>query len=253
MKNNSIIDVVDVNFYYGQFRALTDITMNFEKKRVTALIGPSGCGKSTLLRLLNRMNDLIDGSRVEGEVLFEDKNIYASDVDPVEVRRRIGMVFQKPNPFPKSIFDNIIYGPKLHGVRKRSDLEDLVEASLKQSVLWEEVKDILNRSAMTLSGGQQQRLCIARALAMKPDVLLMDEPTSALDPISTAKIEELIDELKEHYTIIIVTHNMQQAARVSGMTGFFYLGKLIEFNATEKIFTNPEQKQTEDYITGRFG
>jgi len=253
LKNNSIIDVVDVNFYYGQFRALTDITMNFDKNRVTALIGPSGCGKSTLLRLLNRMNDLIDGSRVEGEVLFEDKNIYASDVDPVEVRRRIGMVFQKPNPFPKSIFDNIIYGPKLHGVRKRSDLEDLVEASLKQSVLWEEVKDILNRSAMTLSGGQQQRLCIARALAMKPDVLLMDEPTSALDPISTAKIEELIDELKENYTIIIVTHNMQQAARVSGMTGFFYLGKLIEFNATEKIFTNPEQKQTEDYITGRFG
>jgi len=245
--------VVDVNFYYGQFRALTDITMNFDKNRVTALIGPSGCGKSTLLRLLNRMNDLIDGSRVEGEVLFEDKNIYASDVDPVEVRRRIGMVFQKPNPFPKSIFDNIIYGPKLHGVRKRSDLEDLVEASLKQAVLWEEVKDILNRSAMTLSGGQQQRLCIARALAMKPDVLLMDEPTSALDPISTAKIEELIDELKENYTIIIVTHNMQQAARVSGMTGFFYLGKLIEFNATEKIFTNPEQKQTEDYITGRFG
>jgi len=253
LKNNSIIDVVDVNFYYGQFRALTDITMNFDKNRVTALIGPSGCGKSTLLRLLNRMNDLIDGSRVEGEVLFEDKNIYASDVDPVEVRRRIGMVFQKPNPFPKSIFDNIIYGPKLHGVRKRSDLEDLVEASLKQAVLWEEVKDILNRSAMTLSGGQQQRLCIARALAMKPDVLLMDEPTSALDPISTAKIEELIDELKENYTIIIVTHNMQQAARVSGMTGFFYLGKLIEFNATEKIFTNPEQKQTEDYITGRFG
>jgi len=245
--------VVDVNFYYGQFRALTDITMNFDKNRVTALIGPSGCGKSTLLRLLNRMNDLIEGSRVEGEVLFEDKNIYAADVDPVEVRRRIGMVFQKPNPFPKSIFDNIIYGPKLHGVRKRSDLEDLVEASLKQAVLWEEVKDILNRSAMTLSGGQQQRLCIARALAMKPDVLLMDEPTSALDPISTAKIEELIDELKENYTIIIVTHNMQQAARVSGMTGFFYLGKLIEFNATEKIFTNPEQKQTEDYITGRFG
>jgi phosphate transport system ATP-binding protein len=253
LKNNSIIDVVDVNFYYGQFRALTDITVNFEKNRVTALIGPSGCGKSTLLRLLNRMNDLIDGSRVEGEVLFEDKNIYASDVDPVEVRRRIGMVFQKPNPFPKSIFDNIIYGPKLHGVRKKSDLEDLVEASLKQSVLWEEVKDILNRSAMTLSGGQQQRLCIARALAMKPDVLLMDEPTSALDPISTAKIEELIEELKENYTIIIVTHNMQQAARVSEMTGFFYLGKLIEFSSTEKIFTNPEQKQTEDYITGRFG
>ncbi len=253
MKNKSIIEVVDVNFYYGQFRALTDITMDFEKNRVTALIGPSGCGKSTLLRLLNRMNDLIDGSRIEGQVIFEDKNIYAADVDPVEVRRRIGMVFQKPNPFPKSIFDNITYGPKLHGVKKRSDLEQLVEVSLKQSVLWEEVKDILNRSAMTLSGGQQQRLCIARALAMKPDVLLMDEPTSALDPISTAKIEELIDELRENYTIIIVTHNMQQAARISGMTGFFYLGKLIEFSSTEKIFTNPEQKQTEDYITGRFG
>ncbi|OPY13709.1 MAG: Phosphate import ATP-binding protein PstB 3 [Syntrophus sp. PtaB.Bin001] len=248
-----IIRTVDVNFYYGQFRALTNINMDFEKNRVTALIGPSGCGKSTLLRLLNRMNDLIDGCRVEGQVLFEEKNIYAPDVDPVEVRRRIGMVFQKPNPFPKTIFDNITYGPRLHGVRKRSDLEALVEASLRQAVLWDEVKDILNRSAMTLSGGQQQRLCIARALAMRPDVLLMDEPTSALDPISTAKIEELIDELKENYTIIIVTHNMQQAARVSGMTGFFYLGKLIEYNATERIFTNPEQKQTEDYITGRFG
>jgi len=253
LKNQSIIEVVDVNFYYGQFQALTDITMDFEKKRVTALIGPSGCGKSTLLRLLNRMNDLIAGCRVEGQVLFEGKNIYAPEVDPVEVRRRIGMVFQKPNPFPKTIFDNIAYGPRLHGVTKRSDLEALVESSLGQAVLWEEVKDILHRSAMTLSGGQQQRLCIARALAMKPDVLLMDEPTSALDPISTAKIEELIDELKENYTIISVTHNMQQAARVSGMTGFFYLVKLIEYNATEKIFTNPEQKQTEDYITGRFG
>jgi len=253
LKNQSIIEVVDVNFYYGQFQALTDITMDFEKKRVTALIGPSGCGKSTLLRLLNRMNDLIAGCRVEGQVLFEGKNIYAPEVDPVEVRRRIGMVFQKPNPFPKTIFDNIAYGPRLHGVTKRSDLEALVESSLGQAVLWEEVKDILHRSAMTLSGGQQQRLCIARALAMKPDVLLMDEPTSALDPISTAKIEELIEELKENYTIIIVTHNMQQAARVSEMTGFFYLGKLIEYNATEKIFTNPEQKQTEDYITGRFG
>jgi len=253
LKNNSIIDVVDVDFYYGTFQALTDITMNFEKNEVTALIGPSGCGKSTLLRLLNRMNDLIDGSRLVGQVICEDRNIYAADVDPVEVRRRIGMVFQKPNPFPKSIFDNITYGPKLHGVRKKRDLEDLVEASLRQAVLWEEVKDILNRSAMTLSGGQQQRLCIARALAMKPDVVLMDEPTSALDPISTAKIEELIDELKENYTIIIVTHNMQQAARVSGKTGFFYLGRLIEFNSTEKIFTNPDEKQTEDYITGRFG
>jgi phosphate transport system ATP-binding protein len=220
---------------------------------VTALIGPSGCGKSTLLRLLNRMNDLILGTRVEGEILFEGRNIYAPDVDPVEIRRRVGMVFQKPNPFPKSIFNNITYAPKLSGITNKAELETLVEQSLKQAVLWDEVKDILDRSAMTLSGGQQQRLCIARALAMKPDVLLMDEPTSALDPISTAKIEELIDELKRLYTIIIVTHNMQQAARVSEYTGFFYIGKLIEFNQTEKIFTNPAIKQTEDYITGRFG
>ncbi|MEI8171867.1 MAG: phosphate ABC transporter ATP-binding protein PstB [Deltaproteobacteria bacterium] len=253
MEKNFIIKTRDVDFFYGSFRALTNITINFETKRVTALIGPSGCGKSTLLRLLNRMNDLIDGTRVEGEVLFEDRNIYDPDVDPVEIRQRIGMVFQKPNPFPKSILNNITFAPKLSGITTKSDLEALVEHSLKQAVLWDEVKDILNRSAMTLSGGQQQRLCIARALAMKPDVLLMDEPTSALDPISTAKIEELIDELKKYYTIIIVTHNMQQAARVSEFTGFFYIGKLIEFNATEKIFTNPDVKQTEDYITGRFG
>ncbi len=257
MENNhfdtEIIKTRDVNFYYGTFKALTDITMNFEKRKVTALIGPSGCGKSTLLRLLNRMNDLIAGARVEGEVIFEGMNIYDPDVDPVEVRRRIGMVFQKPNPFPKSIFSNITYGPRLTGTANKSDLEALTEQSLKQAVLWDEVKDILGKSAMTLSGGQQQRLCIARALAMKPDVLLMDEPTSALDPISTAKIEELIDELKKSYTIIIVTHNMQQAARISDKTGFFYIGKLIEYNATEKIFTNPDVKQTEDYITGRFG
>lgn len=248
-----IIQTKNVNFYYSQFRALTDISMDFEKNRVTALIGPSGCGKSTLLRLLNRMNDLIDGTRVEGEILFEGVNIYSPDVDPVDTRRRIGMVFQKPNPFPKSIFNNITYAPKLSGIKSRSELEGLVEESLKQAVLWDEVKDILDRSAMTLSGGQQQRLCIARALAMKPDVLLMDEPTSALDPISTAKIEELVDELKKMYTIIIVTHNMQQAARISNKTGFFYIGKLIEYNDTEKIFTNPDVKQTEDYITGRFG
>jgi phosphate transport system ATP-binding protein len=253
MEQESIIKVNNVNFFYGQFRALTDITMDFEKNHVTALIGPSGCGKSTLLRLLNRMNDLIDGTRVEGEILLEGTNIYAPDVDPVDTRRRVGMVFQKPNPFPKSIFNNITYAPKLSGIRNRSDLEALVEESLKQAVLWDEVKDILDHSAMALSGGQQQRLCIARALAMKPDVLLMDEPTSALDPISTAKIEELIDELKKMYTIIIVTHNMQQAARISDKTGFFYIGKLIEYNATEKIFTNPDVKQTEDYITGRFG
>ena len=248
-----IVRAENVDFYYGSFQALTDVTMAFEKNRVTALIGPSGCGKSTLLRLLNRMNDLIDGARVEGEILFEGRNIYAPEVDPVEIRRRIGMVFQKPNPFPKSIFNNITFAPKLSGVHRKSDLEALVEESLRQAVLWDEVKDILDRSAMTLSGGQQQRLCIARALAMKPDIILMDEPTSALDPISTARIEELIDELKQRYTIIIVTHNMQQAARVSESTGFFYIGKLIEFGPTEKIFTNPSVKQTEDYITGRFG
>jgi phosphate transport system ATP-binding protein len=248
-----MIELKQVNFFYGNTQALTDISMDFEKNRVTALIGPSGCGKSTLLRLLNRMNDLIYGTRVEGEILFEGRNIYNTNTDPVEIRRRIGMVFQKPNPFPKSIFNNIIYGPRLTGTHNRGDLELLVEQSLKQAVLWDEVKDILNKPAMTLSGGQQQRLCIARALAMKPDVLLMDEPTSALDPISTAKIEDLIEELKKKYTIIIVTHNMQQAARVSEMTGFFYLGRLIEYSSTINIFTNPQVKQTEDYITGRFG
>ncbi len=248
-----IITTQNVNFFYGACQALSNVTLDFEKNRVTALIGPSGCGKSTLLRLLNRMNDLIDGTRVEGEILFEGRNIYAPDVDPVEIRQRIGMVFQKPNPFPKSIVSNITFAPRLSGVRDGGELDALVEESLKQAVLWDEVKDILDKSAMNLSGGQQQRLCIARALAMKPDVLLMDEPTSALDPISTAKIEELIDTLKKRYTIIIVTHNMQQAARVSEFTGFFYLGKLIEFSSTDKIFTNPDVKQTEDYITGRFG
>lgn len=250
--DSHIIKLNKVNFYYGQAQALTDISMNFIQKKVTALIGPSGCGKSTLLRLLNRMNDLIDGTKVEGEILFEGRNIYAPDIDPVEIRRKIGMVFQKPNPFPKTIYNNISYGPKLTGVAV-DDMDALVEQSLRQAVLWDEVKNILNKSAMNLSGGQQQRLCIARALAMKPDVLLMDEPTSALDPISTAKIEELIDELKKDYTIIIVTHNMQQAARVSDETAFFYLGNLIEYNKTDKIFTNPDVKQTEDYITGRFG
>ena len=252
MDSDIIIKLNKVNFYYGQSRALTDITMSFIKNKVSALIGPSGCGKSTLLRLLNRMNDLIDGTRVEGEILFEDKNIYAPHIDPVEIRRKIGMVFQKPNPFPKTIYNNIAYGPKLTSMNT-DDLDTLVERSLKQAVLWDEVKDILNKSAMNLSGGQQQRLCIARALAMKPDILLMDEPTSALDPISTAKIEELIEELKKNYTIIIVTHNMQQAARISDETAFFYLGNLVEYNKTEKIFTNPDVKHTEDYITGRFG
>jgi len=253
MEGNTIINVNNVNFYYGNFKALTDVKMDFKKNLVTALIGPSGCGKSTLLRLLNRMNDLIDGTRVEGEILIDGQNIYAPDVDPVEIRKKIGMVFQKPNPFPKTIYNNISYGPKLMWNLSKSDVDDLVEQSLKQAVLWEEVKDILNKSAMNLSGGQQQRLCIARALAMKPDVVLMDEPTSALDPISTAKIEELIDELKKNYTIIIVTHNMQQAARISDETAFFYIGELIEYNKTEKIFTKPDVKHTEDYITGRFG
>ncbi len=253
MEGNAIINVNNVNFYYDAFKALTDINMDFKKNLVTALIGPSGCGKSTLLRLLNRMNDLIDGTRVEGEILFAGQNIYAPGVDPVEIRKKVGMVFQKPNPFPKTIYNNISYGPKLMWNLAKSDVDELVERSLKQAVLWDEVKDILDRSALTLSGGQQQRLCIARALAMKPDVLLMDEPTSALDPISTAKIEELIDELKNNYTIIIVTHNMQQAARISDETAFFYIGKLIEYNKTEKIFTNPDVQHTEDYITGRFG
>ncbi|MGA3279421.1 MAG: phosphate ABC transporter ATP-binding protein PstB [Smithella sp.] len=252
MDVNMIISLHNVNFYYGQSRALNDISMDFPEKKVTALIGPSGCGKSTLLRLLNRMNDLIIGTRVEGKVVFEGKDIYGDHIDPVEIRRKIGMVFQKPNPFPKTIYNNISYGPKLNGLGN-SDLDTLVEQSLKQAVLWDEVKDLLNKSAMALSGGQQQRLCIARALAMKPDVLLMDEPTSALDPVSTAKIEELIEELKKDYTIIIVTHNMQQAARISDETAFFYLGNLVEYNKTDKIFTNPDIKQTEDYITGRFG
>lgn len=253
MNQPNIITTGNVNFFYGSFQALTEVTMDFQKNRVTALIGPSGCGKSTLLRLFNRMNDLIEGTRVEGKVLLEGLDIYDPKVDPVDVRRRIGMVFQKPNPFPKSIYGNVTYGPRLNGVRHKGDLESLVEKSLVQASLWDEVKDILGQSAMALSGGQQQRLCIARALAMKPDVLLMDEPTSALDPISTAKIEELIEELKKTYTIIIVTHNMQQAARVSDYTGFFYLGKLIEYNKTQKLFTMPDMKQTEDYITGRFG
>jgi phosphate transport system ATP-binding protein len=253
VQDSKTIAVRHVNFYYGTFQALTDITMDFEKNRVTALIGPSGCGKSTLLRLFNRMNDLIDGTRVEGEIIFEGKNIYAAEVDPVEIRQRIGMVFQKPNPFPKTIYNNITYGPRLTGLSDRNDLDALVEQSLRQAVLWDEVKDILYKPAMTLSGGQQQRLCIARAIAMKPDVLLMDEPTSALDPIATAKIEELIEELKVKYTIIIVTHNMQQAARISDKTGFFYIGKLIEYSSTDKLFTAPDVKQTEEYITGRFG
>jgi phosphate transport system ATP-binding protein len=242
-----------LNFFYGSFQALHDISIAFNANRVTALIGPSGCGKSTLIRCLNRMNDLIPISRVEGKVLLEGENIYDDSVDVVSLRRRVGMVFQKPNPFPKSIFENVAYGLRVNGVRDRSVLSERVESSLKASALWEEVKDRLNDSALGLSGGQQQRLCIARALAVEPEVLLMDEPASALDPIATQKIEDLIQELKDSYTIIIVTHNMQQAARVSDVTAFFYMGKLVESGRTDEIFTRPRLKQTSDYITGRFG
>jgi phosphate transport system ATP-binding protein len=243
----------NLNFYYGAFQALHEITLDLHENQVTALIGPSGCGKSTFLRCLNRMNDLIPLSRVEGEILLDGHNIYAPSVDVVELRRRVGMVFQKPNPFPKTIFENVAYGLRINGVKDKDFLAERVETSLKQSALWEEVQDRLQRSALDLSGGQQQRLCIARALAVAPEVLLMDEPASALDPIATQKIEDLIHELKRNYTIVIVTHNMQQAARVSDTTAFFYIGKLVEVEKTETIFTRPKFKQTEDYITGRFG
>jgi phosphate transport system ATP-binding protein len=241
------------NFYYGDNKALTDINMDIQTNRVTALIGPSGCGKSTFLRSLNRMNDIIPGTKVEGTIALDDNDIYAKNVDVVELRRRVGMVFQKSNPFPKSIYDNVAYGLRINGEKNKNVIARRVEESLKDSALWEEVKNRLQDSAMDLSGGQQQRLCIARALAVKPEVLLMDEPASALDPLATQKIEELIFELKKNYTIIIVTHNMQQAARVSDHTAFFYLGELIEFGETKQIFTKPGLKKTEDYITGRFG
>jgi phosphate transport system ATP-binding protein len=243
----------DVNLHYGAKQALKGISAQIATNSITALIGPSGCGKSTFLRCLNRMNDLIENVRIEGSVLLEGQDIYAKNVDVVELRQRVGMVFQKPNPFPMSIFDNVAYGPRLHGIKNKTELAGIVETSLKNAALWEEVKDDLKKSALALSGGQQQRLCIARALATHPDVLLMDEPCSALDPISTLKIEELMRELKDKYTIVIVTHNMQQAARVSDSTGFFLLGELIEMDASSKIFTDPSNKKTEDYITGRFG
>lgn len=242
-----------LNFYYGEFHALHDISLELRKNQVSALIGPSGCGKSTFLRCLNRMNDLIPSSRVEGEVILDDQNVYDPGVDVVTLRRKVGMVFQKPNPFPKTIFENVAYGLRVNGLRDNAAIAERVERSLRQAALWEEVKDRLHLSALGLSGGQQQRLCIARALAVEPEVVLMDEPASALDPIATQKIEELIHELKKNYTIVIVTHNMQQAARVSDVTAFFYLGKLIEVDQTEMLFTRPKFKQTEDYITGRFG
>ncbi len=247
------IKIDNLNFYYGKKQALKDISLDIYEKNVTAFIGPSGCGKSTFLRTLNRMNDLIDGTRVDGSVEIEGYNIYDKRIDVVELRKRIGMVFQKSNPFPKSIYDNIAYGPRINGVKEKMKLDEIVETSLKNAAIWDEVKDRLKDSALALSGGQQQRLCIARSLAVNPDIILMDEPASALDPVSTAKIEELVTELRKNYTIIIVTHNMQQAARVSDFTAFFYLGELIEYNSTRSIFTNPEKKQTEDYVTGRFG
>ena len=247
------ISTRDVCFYYGTSRALTDVSLSVAEREVTALIGPSGCGKSTFLRLLNRMNDLIPEARLEGAVLLDGEDIYDASVDVVDLRRRVGMVFQRSNPFPKSIYDNVAYGPRIHGIRDRAHLDEIVEQTLVRAALWEEVKDRLATSALALSGGQQQRLCIARALAVEPEVLLMDEPASALDPLATAKIEELIHELKARYTIVIVTHNMQQAARVSDRTAYFYLGRLVEEGPTTQIFTNPTRQETEDYITGRFG
>jgi phosphate transport system ATP-binding protein len=247
------IETKNVSLYYGDFQALKDISMQMEQNTVTALIGPSGCGKSTYLRLFNRMNDLIDNVKIQGEVLVDDEDIYTKGVNVDELRIKVGMVFQKPNPFPKSIFENVAYGLRVNGINDKHIVEETVVRSLKQAALWEEVDDKLHKSAFELSGGQQQRLCIARALAISPSIVLMDEPASALDPISTAKIEELIHELKKDYTIVIVTHNMQQAGRVSDFTGFFYIGELIEFGRTADIFTSPIKKQTEHYITGRFG
>ncbi|STO30750.1 Phosphate import ATP-binding protein PstB 3 [Fusobacterium necrogenes] len=251
--NDTRILVKDFNFYYGDFKALKDINMEIKKNKVTALIGPSGCGKSTFLRSINRMNDLIPNIKYEGNIIFDGKNIFDKEYDIVELRKKIGMVFQKPNPFPKSIYENLVYAPKLHGEKDKDKLDEIVETSLKSVALWDEVKDKLYKSSLGLSGGQQQRLCIARAISIRPEILLMDEPTSALDPISTSKIEELIRQLEKEYSIIIVTHNMQQASRISEYTGFFYQGVLEEFDKTELIFTTPHKKKTEDYITGKFG
>jgi len=251
--NKPFIEIENVSLYYGAAKALKNISLNLGEKIVTAFIGPSGCGKSTLLRCLNRMNDLIDNVRIDGAIKIGGHNIYAKDVDVIELRKRVGMVFQKSNPFPKSIYENVAYGLRLHGVKDKSALDEAVAQSLQQSALWDEVKDRLHSSALGLSGGQQQRLCIARAIAIRPEVILMDEPASALDPIATTRIEELILNLKKDFTIVIVTHNMQQAARISDQTAFFYIGELVEYGPTAKIFTNPAQKRTEDYVTGRFG
>jgi phosphate transport system ATP-binding protein len=253
VENNSIFEIRNFNIFYGDFLAVKNVTLNIETHKITAIIGPSGCGKSTLLRALNRMNDLIISSRVEGQALFHGVDIYHKDTDVIELRRRVGMVFQKPNPFPSSVYENVAYGPKIRGLKKKSQLDEIVENALIRADLWKEVKDKLNESGMSLSGGQMQRLCIARSLAQEPEVLLFDEPTSALDPISTAHIENLLQELQKTVTIIIVTHNMQQAARISEYTAFMYIGEMIEFGETDTIFVNPHNKLTEEYITGRFG
>ncbi|PLX33759.1 MAG: phosphate ABC transporter ATP-binding protein [Clostridiales bacterium] len=245
-------EIKNLDLYYGDFQAIKDVSMNIEENKVTAFIGPSGCGKSTFLRTLNRMNDLIEGVTIKGSVKLDGDDIY-KNIDVIKLRKRVGMVFQKPNPFPMSIYDNVAYGPRAHGMKKKSNLDEIVEKSLVQAALWDEVKDRMKKSALGLSGGQQQRLCIARALAVEPEVILMDEPTSALDPIATSKIESLMEQLKKLYTIVIVTHSMQQAARISDNTAFFIMGEMAEFDETNRIFTNPRDKRTEDYITGRFG
>jgi phosphate transport system ATP-binding protein len=251
--NVDVFEIKNLDLYYGPLQALKDVNINIERNKVTALIGPSGCGKSTFLRCLNRMNDLIDVCKIEGEVLYREKNVYERTYDVISLRTKVGMVFQKPNPFPMSIYDNIAYGPRCQGIKSKTELDSIVETSLKKAALWDEVKDRLKNSAMGLSGGQQQRLCIARAIAMEPEVILMDEPTSALDPIATLKIEQLITELKKNYTIIIVTHSMQQAARISDNTAFFLTGELVEYDKTDLIFSTPKKIKTEEYITGRFG
>jgi len=248
-----ILQVSKLNLWYGDFHALKDISIDIQKNQVTALIGPSGCGKSTFLKTLNRMNDLVEGVRVEGQICYNGQDLYGSGIDVTALRRQIGMVFQKPNPFPMSIYDNVAYGPRTHGIRRKAELDEIVERSLRDAAIWDEVRDRLKRSALGISGGQQQRLCIARALAVEPEILLMDESTSALDPISTSKIEDLISELKSRYTVVMVTHNMQQAARVSDQTAFFLLGELVEYGDTGKIFSMPGDKRTEEYIAGRFG
>lgn len=249
----SKISIKDMNLWYGDFQALHGVSLEIPKNEITAFIGPSGCGKSTLIKSLNRMNDLVEGCRIEGDILLDGKNIYKSNINVSTLRKDVGMVFQQPNPFPMSIYNNIAYGPRTHGIKDKKELDAIVEKSLRDAAIWDEVKDDLNKNALSISGGQQQRICIARALAVQPEVLLMDEPTSALDPISTAKIEELVTELKEKYTIVMVTHNMQQASRVSDHTAFFFNGYVIESGDTRKMFTNPKKKQTEDYISGRFG